>query len=80
MAVLFAIFGCSRRVGTGNLVQVNSIAEAVNNVWDVNPWITGIILAVVTGLVIIGGVKRIGQCCLESSCRLWLFYILQEDF
>ena len=51
MAMLFAIFGSIAAIGTGNLVQVNSIAEAVGSAWSVDPWITGIIIAVLTGLL-----------------------------
>jgi alanine or glycine:cation symporter, AGCS family len=61
MAVLFAIFASVAAIGTGNLVQVNSIADAVSNVWHIDPWITGTALAVLTGLVLIGGVKSIGN-------------------
>lgn len=60
LAVLFAVFGALAAIGTGNLVQVNAIAEAIDNVWYVNPWITGIILCVLAGLVVLGGVKSIG--------------------
>lgn len=61
MAILFAIFGSIAAIGTGNLVQVNSIAEAINDVWSVNSWLTGVTLALLTFFVIVGGVKSIGQ-------------------
>lgn len=61
MAYLFATLGMIGALSTGNLVQTNSIADAVNHVWHVNPWITGIILCVLTGVVVIGGVKAIGH-------------------
>ena len=61
MAALFAIFGAVAAIGTGNLVQVNSIAEAVGETWSASPLWTGLVLAVLTGLVIMGGVKSIGH-------------------
>jgi AGCS family alanine or glycine:cation symporter len=61
MAVLFAIFGVLAAIGTGNLVQVNAISDSINHVWSINPWVTGAFLAVITGLVIVGGVKSIGN-------------------
>lgn len=60
LAVLFALFGSLAAFGIGNMVQSNSVAIALNTSFNVNPWITGIVLAVLTGLVIIGGIKRIG--------------------
>lgn len=61
MALVFAVFGAVAAIGTGNLVQVNAIAESIHSVWVVNPWITGVILAVLSGFVILGGVKSIGH-------------------
>jgi alanine or glycine:cation symporter, AGCS family len=76
MAVAFAIFGTVAAIGTGNLVQVNSIAAAVNSVWYMNPWITGVILAFLTGLVIVGGVKSIGQFAGILVPLMSLFYLI----
>lgn len=75
VAILFAIFGSIAAIGTGNLVQVNSIGDAVNNVWHIDPWITGIVLAVVTGAVLIGGVKSIGHLAGILVPFMALFYI-----
>jgi len=61
LAVAFAICGTLAALGTGNLIQVNSIADGVRSVWHINPWITGVFLATMTGLVLIGGVKAIGR-------------------
>lgn len=75
LAVLFAIFGAIAAIGTGNLVQVNSIAEAVNSMWIIDPWITGVILAILTGVVIIGGVKSIGHVAGYLVPMMALFYL-----
>lgn len=75
MAILFAIFGAVAAIGTGNLVQVNSIAEAVNSMWVIDPWITGAILAILTGAVIIGGVKSIGKVAGFLVPMMALFYL-----
>lgn len=61
LATLFAVLGMVAALSTGNLVQANSIAEAVKHVWNIEPWITGIFLAILIGSVIIGGVKSIGH-------------------
>lgn len=75
MAILFAIFGAIAAIGTGNLIQVNSIAQAVNSVWATDPWITGVLLAVATGLVIIGGVKSIGHVAGILVPTMAVFYL-----
>lgn len=61
VAILFAVMGAIAAFGTGNLVQVNSIGDAIYSIWAIDPWITGIVLAVITGTVILGGVKSIGN-------------------
>ncbi len=75
MAVVFAIFGAIAAIGTGNLVQVNSIAEAVNHIFVVDPWITGIVLSILTGMVILGGVKSIGHVAGVLVPVMALFYL-----
>ncbi len=46
-------------IGTGNATQSNSISGVLNLNFNIAPWITGIVLTVIVGVVIIGGVKRI---------------------
>lgn len=60
MAVLFAVFGALASFGIGNMTQSNSVALAVQGSFKVPPLATGIVLAIITGLVIVGGIKRIG--------------------
>lgn len=60
LAVLFALFGSIAAFGIGNMVQANSVAENLKDTFGVSPAIIGVILAICTALVIIGGVKKIG--------------------
>ena len=60
LAVLFAAFGALASFGIGNMVQSNSVSDALNTTFNVPPLATGIILAILSGLVIVGGIKRIG--------------------
>jgi len=58
---LFALFGAIAALGIGNMVQANSVALVFRTELGVPDWITGIVLAVLTWMVIIGGIKRIGS-------------------
>lgn len=60
LAVIFAVFGALAAFGIGNMVQSNSVAASLQATFSINPWITGVTLAVITAAVIIGGIKRIG--------------------
>ncbi|MCZ6546858.1 MAG: sodium:alanine symporter family protein [Deltaproteobacteria bacterium] len=58
---LFALFGAIAALGIGNMVQANSVALVFRTQMGVPAWITGIVLAVLTWMVIIGGIKRIAS-------------------
>jgi AGCS family alanine or glycine:cation symporter len=61
LGTAFAIFGGIAGFGIGNMVQANAIAEVMQATFAVPHWLSGIVLAVLAGLVILGGIKRIGQ-------------------
>jgi AGCS family alanine or glycine:cation symporter len=58
---LFALLTAVAALGIGNMVQANSLADSLNASFGVAPEAAGLALAVVTGLVILGGVRRIGE-------------------
>lgn len=60
LAVIFAMFGALAAFGIGNMVQSNSVSASLKATFNINPWVTGIVLAVITAMVIVGGIKRIG--------------------
>lgn len=76
MAIIFAFFGSVAAIGTGNLVQVNAISVAVNEIYEMNPWVCGIGLSFITGLVVIGGVRSIGQVAGILVPFMAVFYII----
>lgn len=61
LGVLFAIFAAIAGFGIGNTVQANSVADVMEATFGLPHWISGVILMVLVGLVLIGGIRRIGQ-------------------
>lgn len=61
LGTLFAIFGAVAGFGIGNGVQSNSIAQVIETNFSVAPMVSGFILMVLVGAVLIGGIKRIGS-------------------
>lgn len=59
LGTLFALFGGLAGFGIGNMVQSNSIAAAMQGSFAISPVVTGVVLAAITGAVILGGIKRI---------------------
>lgn len=58
---LFALFAAIASFGIGNMVQSNSVADALQSSFGVSPTITGLVIAVLAGAVILGGIKSIGR-------------------
>ena len=63
MAVAFCIVGSFAVLGTGNMVQSNAIAAVINDTFGIPGWAVGIAIAVLVGLVIIGGLQSIAKVC-----------------
>ncbi len=61
LGLAFAVFGAVAAFGIGNAVQVNSMAAALDNSFGLPKWITGVVVAVLVGVVVIGGIRRIGD-------------------
>lgn len=76
LGVLFAIFAGFACFGIGNLTQGNSISTMVEANLNVPKPVTGIILTVITGLVIIGGVKSIAKMCEKLVPLMAALYVL----
>lgn len=76
LGVVFSIFGALAAFGIGNLVQANSVAAALESTFKVPPIITGILLAICAGLVIIGGITRIAKFTEKLVPIMAALYIL----
>ncbi|HSJ26122.1 MAG TPA: sodium:alanine symporter family protein [Longimicrobiales bacterium] len=61
LAIMFAIMLGLTAFMTGNAVQANTLADTMNAQWGIPVWMTGLASAAVVGLVIIGGISRIGR-------------------
>ncbi len=58
---LFAVFTALAAFGIGNMTQANAVASIFDATFNIQPWITGVVLTVMTALVILGGIKSIGR-------------------
>ena len=76
LAFAFAIFGTIASFGIGNGTQVNSIANVLVDSAGISPYITGAIVALLAGFVIIGGIKRIAEVAERLVPLMIVVYIL----
>lgn len=75
LAVLFAVFGSIAGFGIGNTVQANSVAAALHSTMHIPYWVTGVVLMLVVGIVILGGIKRIAKVANTIVPTMGLAYI-----
>lgn len=76
LAVIFAVATVLSSFGTGSLPQVNSIAGSVFTTFGIKPMITGAVLSVLLGFVIIGGIKRIAKITEKLVPFMAIIYFL----
>ncbi len=76
LGTLFAFFATIASFGIGNMVQSNSVAAAVEATFHVSPVITGIVLMVLTAIVVLGGIKKIGQVTGVLVPVMIVFYVI----
>ncbi len=76
LAAIFAFATIISSFGTGNMPQINSISNSVFSSFGIDPWITGLILSVLLGIVIIGGIKRIVKVTDKLVPGMAIIYIV----
>lgn len=76
LGFLFAVFGMLAAFGIGNTIQSNSVALAAEASFNIPVWITGLVMAVLAGVVILGGIRRIGKVAEKLVPLMAAFYIL----
>ena len=75
LGIVFAFFTAVAAFGIGNMVQANSIAQLAKETFHISPWITGIIITILTAVVILGGVKSIARTCEKLVPFMAIFYV-----
>ena len=86
LAIIFCVFGALAAFGIGNAVQVNNITDAVNSaITTFNPnfnsatavnWVIGVIIAIIIGVTLIGGIKRLGSVTEKLVPFMSVVYII----
>jgi len=61
LGTMFAVFTACAAFGIGNMTQANATAKIFESTFNIAPYITGWVLMIMTGLVILGGIKSIGK-------------------
>ena len=76
LAILFAVFTALASFGIGNTVQANAIATVAHETYAIHPALTGAVVCLLTGAVVLGGVKSIARVCGLLVPFMALFYVM----
>ncbi len=76
LGVFFAIATAIAAFGIGNMVQSNSVAEALDSQFGVAPLATGLVLTALAGVVIVGGIRSIGRVAAALVPFMALIYMI----
>ncbi len=76
LAIFFAFATAITAIGIGNMVQANSLAQTAHEAFHIPPWVTGLILTILTAMVILGGIKTIANTCEKLVPFMAIFNII----
>lgn len=76
LSVLFAVFAVIASFGIGNMTQTNTVAHSMQDAFGFDPAIVGIVLAILTAVVLLGGIKTIGKVTASMVPIMIIFYVV----
>ncbi len=76
LGTAFAIFGALAGFGIGNTIQANSVADALESSFALPPLVTGCVMTILVGLVLIGGIRRIADVASTLVPLMAVSYLL----
>ena len=76
LGLLFALFGMIAAFGIGNLVQSNTVANVMYSTFEIPLALTGVSISLLAGVVILGGIKRIGEVAAKLVPFMAISYVL----
>ncbi|NNE44538.1 MAG: sodium:alanine symporter family protein [Gemmatimonadetes bacterium] len=74
MALAFAFLGIVCSFGTGNMNQANTVSLSASTTLGLPTWLTGLIMATLVAMVIIGGIRRIGSVTARLAPAMFVLY------
>jgi AGCS family alanine or glycine:cation symporter len=77
LAIMFAVFGM---IGCLSMFQANQLSGLLKGDWGIDRWMTGIVCAIIVGIVIIGGIVRVGQVTSKVVPAMFIIYMVSSIF
>jgi AGCS family alanine or glycine:cation symporter len=75
LAMMFAVFGM---VGCLAMFQTNQLSGLLYNDWQFPKWITGVVCSIIVGIVILGGITRVGKVTSRLVPAMFIIYVVSS--
>ena len=75
LGISFALFAVIASFGIGNLTQANAVASNMEGTFGIDPMITGVIIFIFVGAVLLGGIQAIGRITAAFVPMMIILYI-----
>ena len=76
LAIIFSFCTLIASYGVGCSTQARAVTETANRLWGLPEYLVGMVIAILVGLVIVGGVQSIGKICSKLVPAMGIFYIV----
>lgn len=76
LAMFFAVFAVMASFGIGNMTQANSISSALVNTFAIPTWVTGLVIAVLVLIILLGGIQRLSKVSSVIVPVMAVFYLI----
>lgn len=76
LGILFGLFASLTAFGIGATVQANAVSKVVHQNFNIPLWVSGAVMAILVGIVILGGVKSITSTCEKLVPFMAIFYVI----
>lgn len=75
LAMFFAVFAVMASFGIGNMTQANSISDALHSTFSIPTWVTGIVIAALVLVILLGGIQRLSKVSSVIVPVMAVFYL-----
>ncbi|MCH7547960.1 MAG: sodium:alanine symporter family protein [Candidatus Krumholzibacteriota bacterium] len=76
LGATFAFLAAAASLGSANMVQSNTVSQILGKDLSMPTWLTGLILSALVGVVIIGGIQRIGRVAARLVPTMCVIYVI----
>lgn len=76
LGIAFAIFAIIASFGIGNMTQANAVAAGLHDTFGLDPWVSGVLMFIIIGAVLLGGIQAIGRITAAFVPLMIVIYVI----